>query len=134
MKRKLKGFTLVELVITIAIVIILSVISVPIYRGYVNKAQMSEGYALLGLILSAQKNYYSEYGMFLDDNFSSSPVENSFTCKEEVLGIDASTNKYYTIFNVSYSCGYTACRPVVQGKDVPPITLYYSTTARATFY
>ena len=57
---KKKGFTLVELVITIAIVIILSVISVPIYRGYVDKAKWSEAYALLGMIYSAQKNYYSE--------------------------------------------------------------------------
>ncbi len=45
------GFTLVELVIVIAIVIILSVISVPIYRGYVDKAKYAEGYALLGNIL-----------------------------------------------------------------------------------
>ena len=61
------GFTLVELVITIAIVIILSVVSVPLYRGYVDKAKLSEGYALLGQILSAQKAYFSEYGNFLDD-------------------------------------------------------------------
>ncbi len=92
MKRKLKGFTLVELVITIAIVIILSVISVPIYRGYVDKAKMSEGYALLGTILSAQKSYYSEHG-----NFYSWP--GYWTEYNTVLGIDARGNKYFTFFN-----------------------------------
>ncbi len=92
-----KGFTLVELVITIAIVIILSVISVPIYRGYTDKAKMAEGYALLGLICSAQKNYYSEYGLFLVDT-SSSAGSNLYTCNDEVLGIDARSNKYYTYF------------------------------------
>ncbi len=92
MERKLKGFTLVELVITIAIVIILSVISVPIYRGYVNKAIMSEGYALLGQILSAQKAYFSEYGNFLREQ----EMSGVWTCNETVLGIDARGNKYFT--------------------------------------
>ncbi len=105
MKRKLKGFTLVELVITIAIVIILSVVSVPIYQGYTRKAKMAEGYALLGLLLSAQKNYFSEYGKFLDDNFSSSG-NNHWTCNEEVLGVDARGNKYFTLFNVNPNNAY----------------------------
>ena len=90
MKTKLKGFTLVELVITIAIVIILSVVSVPIYRGYVDKAKWSEAYALLGTITSAQKAYYSEYGNFL---------QAIWTCNDVVLGIDARGNKYFTYFN-----------------------------------
>ncbi len=100
------GFTLVELVITIAIVIILSVISVPIYRGYVDKAKMSEAYALLGTILSAQKAYYSEYGYFLNDDHSCSGNSGNykFTSNETVLGIDARGNKYFTWFNIN--CGY----------------------------
>ncbi len=97
MKRKLKGFTLVELVITIAIVIILSVISVPIYRGYIDKAKWAEGYALAGTILSAQKSYYSEYGNFYcipDSNTWS----NFLTSYVSDLGIDARGNKYFTYF------------------------------------
>ena len=87
------AFTLVELVITIAIVIILSVISVPIYRGYVDKAKMSEGYALLGTILSAQKSYYSENGNFYSHS--------GWTQYDPVLGIDVRGNKYFTRFHLS---------------------------------
>ena len=93
------AFTLVELVITIAIVIILSVISVPIYRGYVDKAKWSEGYALLGTILAAQKAYYSEYGNFYIRNEAWS----NWTSYENALGIDARGNKYFSLFTPSSS-------------------------------
>ncbi len=89
MKRKLKGFTLVELVITIAIVIILSVVSVPIYRGYIDKTKWSEAYALMGTVLSAEKAYYSEYGNFY--------IGSGYTPFDPVLGIDARGNKYFTL-------------------------------------
>ncbi len=100
MKKSLKfcknktGFTLVELVITIAIVIILSVISVPIYRGYVDKAKWSEGYSIIGTILSAEKAYYSEYG-----NFYGTVSNGSWNWRtyDPVLGISIAENKYFNI-------------------------------------
>ena len=108
MKKSLKfckrktGFTLVELVIVIAIVIILSVISVPIYRGYVDKSKLAEGYALLGSILSAQKAYYSEHGNFLKKAQSSLGLGSSFwTSNEDVLGVDARSNKYFSLFYIN---------------------------------
>ncbi len=100
MKRKLKGFTLVELVITIAIVIILSVISVPIYRGYVDKAKFSEAYALVGTLLSAEKAYYSEYGNFYN-NLATRRA--NFTSYDEVLGVDARGNKIFTNFSLDWT-------------------------------
>ena len=93
---KRAAFTLVELVITIAIVIILSVISVPIYQGYTKKAKMAEGYALLGTILSAQKAYYSEYGNFLRASEGC-----GWTSFDTIFGIDARGNKYFTCFLAS---------------------------------
>ena len=101
--KRSRGFTLVELVITIAIVIILSVISVPIYRGYVDKAKWAEGYALLGTILSAQKAYYSEYGNFL--RAQESLGSNMHSSYETILGIDIRGNKYFTLFHVGTSGG-----------------------------
>ncbi len=116
-QKGIKGFTLVELVITIAIVIILAVVSVPIYQGYVRKAKMAEGYAVLGTILSSQKAYYSEYG-----NFYSGGPNNTFwqTCYEPVLGIDARGNKYFTFFHD----GYTGPTPGIGGNWEPKINFY----------
>jgi prepilin-type N-terminal cleavage/methylation domain-containing protein len=39
---KSKGFTLVELVIVIVIIGILSIIAIPIYRSYIEKARLSQ--------------------------------------------------------------------------------------------
>ena len=92
-----KGFTLVELVIVIVIVGILSVISVPIYRGYVEKAMMTEGKVLIGAIAKAELAYHVEHGYFFDTygqtNYSSE------------LDIDTSANKYFYYFSAR-SGGY----------------------------
>ncbi len=85
-----KGFTLVELVIVIVIVGILSVISVPIYRGYVEKAIMTEGKVLVSAIGKAELAYHVQYGCFY-----STPGTIS---QDSVLDIDASGNKYFRLF------------------------------------
>ncbi|PCJ40111.1 MAG: pilus assembly protein TapA [Moraxellaceae bacterium] len=52
MKTKQKGFTLIELMIVIAIIGILSSIALPAYNSYINKSQFSEAI----LVASAQRN------------------------------------------------------------------------------
>jgi type IV pilus assembly protein PilA len=42
-KKIQKGFTLVELMITVTIVAVLSAIAIPAYQGYIIKAQIAEG-------------------------------------------------------------------------------------------
>ena len=81
-----KGFTLVELVIVIVIVGILSVISVPIYRGYVEKAMMTEGKVLIGAIAKSELAYSVEHGYFLNVDYTNYSRE---------LDIDTSANKYF---------------------------------------
>ena len=113
--KKIKGFTLTEVIITMVLVILLSLISMPIYRGrYSNNAKLAEGYALLGTIREAQMSYYNEYGYFLCANESFAPgaggaggtyISSSYTCLDPVLGISAVNNKYFTSFN--YDSGAT---------------------------
>ncbi|MBQ3835202.1 MAG: prepilin-type N-terminal cleavage/methylation domain-containing protein [Elusimicrobia bacterium] len=105
MKNK-KGFTLVELVITIVVIVILSSISVPIYKTNIEKAALAEGYALLGTIRTHQENYYAEYGNFLLNISSSTNSYDVYTSFEEVLNINARTNKYFNTFSINYwNCG-----------------------------
>ncbi|WP_372518675.1 prepilin-type N-terminal cleavage/methylation domain-containing protein [Candidatus Ruminimicrobiellum ovillum] len=91
-----KGFTLVELVIVIVIVGILSIISVPIYRGYVEKAIMTEGKVLINAIGKAELAYHVKNDCF----YSTGRVEN-----DSVLDIDARGNKYFKEFNATSGSG-----------------------------
>ena len=90
---KRKGFTLVELVIVIVIVGILSIVAVPIYRGYTRKAMATEGTTLLGTIMTAQKIYYTEHAHYYSVSTSTDFVEE--------LDVDARPNKYFKGFTVT---------------------------------
>lgn len=94
MKKNKPGFTLVELVIVIVIVGILSVISVPIYRGYIEKAIMAEGQTLLGAIGKAELAYHLQHRVFLK-------VEKTDYSPE--LNVDARGGKYFSKFYASPS-------------------------------
>lgn len=84
-----KGFTLVELVIVIVIVGILSIISVPVYRGYVEKAMLTEGKTLIGAIGRAEVAYHVENEYF---------KVISKTSRDEDIDIDARGGKYFRDF------------------------------------
>jgi len=86
-----KGFTLVELVIVIVIVGILTIVAVPIYRGYTRRAMATEGRALLGSVATSQRVHYAEHGAWL------TVTETSFS---EALDVDARGNRFFTSFNV----------------------------------
>ncbi len=97
---KQDGFSLIELVLVIAIIMVLSLVSGPLYRNHANKARQAEGYALLGTIRAAQERYFGEFGNFLYELNSSSGQSRTPVGYEEVLGIDARMNKYYKTFRV----------------------------------
>jgi prepilin-type N-terminal cleavage/methylation domain-containing protein len=60
MKKQRKGFTLVELVIVIAILGILAAYAVPKYQGLVEQARSAEARAQLGTVRSALGIYYAK--------------------------------------------------------------------------
>ena len=63
--KKRKGFTLIELVIVIAILGILAMFAVPKYQGLVREARSAEARAQLGTVRSALSIYYAKnHGKF----------------------------------------------------------------------
>lgn len=68
-----QGFTLIELMIVIAIIGILAAIALPAYQDYTVRAKMSEPIAALSEAKTAYTEYYSANG-FLPENQSKSGI------------------------------------------------------------
>jgi type IV pilus assembly protein PilA len=66
--RKQQGFTLIELMIVVAIIGILAAIAIPAYQDYTIRAQVSEGLNLTGACKAAVTEYYQDQGVFPADN------------------------------------------------------------------
>ena len=62
------GFTLIELMIVVAIIGILAAIAIPAYQSYTIRAQVSEGLNLVGPLKNAIVEYQHENGVFPSDN------------------------------------------------------------------
>ncbi len=68
MKTMQKGFTLIELMIVIAIIGILAAIAIPAYQDYTVRAKVSEGISLAGAAKLAVAETYDSTGGYVADN------------------------------------------------------------------
>ena len=68
MKRIQQGFTLIELMIVVAIVGILAAVALPAYQDYTKRARVTEGLALSGGAKTAIAEYFSSNNDMPADN------------------------------------------------------------------
>jgi type IV pilus assembly protein PilA len=85
MKAVQKGFTLIELMIVVAIIGILAAIAIPAYQNYTIRAQVTEGLNLADGWKTGIAEYYAQYG----------------TWPSSLTGSGASTGKYVSAVNIA---------------------------------
>ncbi len=91
MKNMQKGFTLIELMIVVAIIAILAAIAIPAYQDYIIRSQVSEGATLTDGAKTAVAEFYSNKGTFPTNNESAGlapagSIQGSYVSEVEVNG------------------------------------------------
>lgn len=70
-----RGFTLIELMIVVAIIGILAAIAIPMYSDYIVRSQVSEGIQLTGGAKIAIIEFHQERGRYAADNTEAGAAE-----------------------------------------------------------
>jgi type IV pilus assembly protein PilE len=118
-KRHPHGFTLVELMIVVAIVAILAAIAVPQYRKYVQKSNRATAKSALLDLSRREETYYS--------------TNNSYTLNLVSLGYNNITNNQIQVPNSSnptYTIAFTA--PATSGSSASTYTASATPTGSQT--
>lgn len=83
---KNRGFTLIELMITVGVVAILAAIAIPAYQDYTIRSQVTEGFSLISGVKPMVSEYHANHGVYPQNN--------------QDLGYAGATGKYVTAVEV----------------------------------
>jgi type IV pilus assembly protein PilE len=111
---RLRGFTLIELVVCVALVALLTSLAVPAYRQYVRRAARADATAALLRIAANQERYYLQNNSYAsNDELAPAPPAG--------LGFGGTERGFYALSLEAAAGGlqqgYTATATVIVGED-----------------
>jgi type IV pilus assembly protein PilE len=102
------GFTLIELMITVAIVALLAAIAIPSYQDSVWKGKRAEAKAAILKALQAEERYYTQNNTYVAYPYTA-PPSGAFPG----YSADSPTNSRYTIAAAGCGAGIASCVNVI---------------------
>ena len=97
MKKVQQGFTLIELMIVVAIIGILAAVAIPSYQDYTKRAHVSEGMSLAGSAKLAVAEYHASEGAFPNTNASAGMVTSTSITGNAVRSLAVGNSGVITI-------------------------------------
>lgn len=99
MKRVQQGFTLIELMIVVAIIGILAAIAIPAYQDYTKRAHVSEGLSLAAGAKTAVSEYYSTNNTWPSTNASAGLASSTAITGNAVTEVAVNASRITVTYN-----------------------------------
>jgi len=129
-----RGFSLIELLVALAIVAILASIAIPEYSEYVNKGRRSDAKAFLMQLVSDQESFYAQ-----NFSYANSILAANQLAYDDLLSPEGKYTAALTIQPAGCAAGVEACRtysftvtPVLVDNRCTSLTLEGNGTRNST--
>jgi type IV pilus assembly protein PilA len=120
-QRLSAGFTLIELMIVVAIIAILAAIAIPAYQDYLVRAQVTEGMVLASGAKAAEWDFVSNTGRWPGNNQSAGLAPATSISGKYASSVDVSQGVIKVLFNGPDA--NEAIRPSSKYFQLSPVTL-----------
>jgi len=121
MKSTQKGFTLIELMIVVAIIGILAAIAIPAYQDYTVRSQVTEGMNLASAVETGAAEYFANTGSFPTTlsaaGISSAPSGKYVTGVDVAAATGSITITYGNQVNSAVTGGTLGLTPYLSGNN-----------------